>query len=129
MFYVREFVTWQIAVMILSIALASLFLFNALGLFTSILSPKRGDFYAMWNNRLSFGANAVIIGGIFIPFWATMIIADRISQPLFLRFWWIPSLILVLCAGFYLFSLWAIDRPLSTLRENLIKLIAGGADK
>ncbi len=129
MFYVREFVTWQMAVMILSIALASLFLFNALGLFTSVFSPKRGDFEAMWNNRLSFGANVVMIGGILVPFWGTMVLADRISQSLFLRFWWIPCLILTLCAGFYVLTLRIIDQPLKSRREKLINLIAGGADK
>ncbi|HKX27486.1 MAG TPA: hypothetical protein VJ302_07330 [Blastocatellia bacterium] len=128
-FYATETVTWQMIVMILSIALASLFLFNTFGLGTSIFSPKRLDFDAMWNNRLSLGANLVIIGGILLPFWSAMVLAERINQEVFVGFWWLACLILVLCAGFYLFVLSVIDRPLRSRRERLINLIAGARDK
>lgn len=127
-FYNSEVLTWRMLVMILSIALASLLLFNALGFWTSIYAAKSADFDAMWNNRLSFGANVVVIGGILIPLWGTMFIANRIGQSAFLRFWWIPILALLLCAGFFALTMRTVDKPLNARREKLINLIAGARD-
>ncbi len=128
-FYNNESVTWWMLVMVLGVALSSLFLFNALGLWTSIFSPKNSDFDAMWNNRLSFGANLVVVGGILIPFWGAMFLLGRIGTISYQRFWWAPCLLLVVCVGFYAFSLRAIDGPIRARREQLIKLIAGARDK
>ena len=129
MFYAETSVKWQMIIMILSLAVASLFLFNTFGLWTSLISPKRADFNAMWNNRLSLGANAVIIGGILVPFWGTMVLAERISQATVLHLWWIPCLILIFCFGSYLFALRAIEKTANSRRERLINLIAGARDK
>ncbi len=128
MFYARKSVSWKMIVMMLCIALASLFLFNAFGLWTSIFSPKRSNFNAMWNSRLSFGGNVVVIGGVVIPLWTAMAIADLVGTSTFLRFWWMPSLILIFCVGFYAFSLLFIKRPVEKRRERLINLIAGASD-
>jgi hypothetical protein len=128
-FYRAESIVWQMMVMVLGIALASLFLFNALGLWTSVFAAKRLHFDAMWNNRLSLGANIVIIGGTLFPFWGVMILADRISQSVILSFWWVSLLILAICFGFYVFMIQIIERTLNLRRERLINLIAGASDK
>ncbi|MCI0337006.1 MAG: hypothetical protein L0226_05490 [Acidobacteria bacterium] len=128
-FYTTRALNWQMVIMILSVAFGSLFLFNALGLWTSVFSPKRLDFDAMLNNRLSFGANVVVIVGILIPFWGTMVLAHRIGQSVLLRFWWIACLILIFCIGFYALLQWVIERLLKSRRERLINLVAGASDK
>lgn len=79
----------------------------------------------MWNNRLSFGANVVVIGGVLIPFWGLMMAANRLGMTTFLRFWWVPLLLMMACAGLYAFSFYAIETPLNSRRERLINLIAG----
>lgn len=124
-FYSSQVISWQMLAMMLSTALASLFFYNALGLWTSIFSPKSMDFDAMWNNRLSFGANVVVIGGVLIPFWGLMMAANRLGMTTFLRFWWVPLLLMMACAGLYAFSFYAIETPLNSRRERLINLIAG----
>ncbi|MDX2040003.1 MAG: hypothetical protein SF097_02090 [Acidobacteriota bacterium] len=127
-FYSSQVISWQMLVMMLSTALASLFFYNALGFWTSIFSPKSMDFDAMWNNRLSFGANVVVIGGVLVPFWGLMMAANRLGLMTFLRFWWVPLLLMAACAGLYAFSFYAIENPLNTRRERLINLIAGARD-
>ncbi len=129
MFYNNETLSWRMFVMIISASLASLFLFNALGIWTSILSPKNADFDAIWNNRLSFGGNVVVIGGILIPFWAMMAVMNRVSEEALLRFWWTPSLLLLISMGFFGLTMKIIDTPLNARRESLINLIAGAKDR
>lgn len=127
-FYSSQVISLRMLAMMLSTALASLFLYNALGFWTSIFSPKNMDFDAMWNNRLSFGANVVVIGGVLIPFWGLMVAANRMGLAAFQRFWWVPFLLMAACAGLYVFSFYAIEGPLGLRRERLINLIAGARD-
>jgi hypothetical protein len=128
-FYASESITWEMVVMVLSIALASLFLFNALGLWTSVFSPKRLSFDAMWNSRLSFGANIVVIIGITVPLWGMVFFSDRIDQPVLMRYWWVAPLILIFCLCFYILSFAVMERPVKWRRERLIDLIAGASDR
>ncbi|MBL8191189.1 MAG: hypothetical protein JNK38_24445 [Acidobacteria bacterium] len=127
-FYSSQVISWQMLVMMFSTALASLFFYNALGFWTSVFSPKSMDFDAMWNNRLSFGANVVVIGGVLIPFWGLMTAANHWGLETFLRFWWVPLLLMMACACLYIFSFYAIETPLNSRRERLINLIAGARD-
>jgi hypothetical protein len=128
-FYAGESLTWEMVVMISSMALASLFLFNALGLWTSAFSPKRLSFDAMWNSRLSFGANVVVIMGVILPLWGAVFFSDRLDQATLARYWWASPLILIFCLSFYILSLVAIEAPVKSRRERLINLIAGASDR
>jgi hypothetical protein len=127
-FYSSHSLSLRMLIMMLSTALASLFLYNALGFWTSVFSPKSMDFDAMWNNRLSFGANAVIIGGVLIPFWGLITAVNRLGLTTLLRFWWVPLLLMLACACLYIFSFFAIETSLNSRRERLINLIAGARD-
>jgi len=118
----------RMLLMLLGAAVAGLFLFNGLGLWTSVLSPKVADFDAMWNNRLSFGANVVMVCG-FAPYLVAMTFSVSLDPSDLLRFWWAPPLLMVLSAGFYLFSMKMVEPVLNWRREKLINLIAGARDK
>ncbi|HKQ78585.1 MAG TPA: hypothetical protein VJ810_33105 [Blastocatellia bacterium] len=119
----------RMLLVILGIVGAGLFLFNALGLWTSVLSPKVANFDAMWNNRLSFGANVVMFCGVFAPYLIAVIFSESLDPSHLLRFWWASLLMMVLSAGFYLFSMRVIEPVLNWRREKLINLIAGAIDK
>lgn len=127
-FYNREALNWRMLVMIVSVALASLLIFNALGIWTSVFSPKNSDFDAIWNNRLSLGGNIVMIGGILIPFWAMMAVMGRVGEELLLRYWWAPLIFLMIGAGFLAFTTRIVDSALAPRREKLINQIAGARD-
>lgn len=129
LFYAANSLSWRMFAMILSAALASLFLFNGLGLWTSILAPKSLNFDAMWNNRLSFGANLVVFFGILVPIWGATFYSDRLDQALLTSYWWVSCLILIFCSGFYMLSLMVLDGLVSRRRERLINLIAGASER
>jgi hypothetical protein len=113
--------------MVLEFAVTGLFLFNAFGLWTSVLSPKTADFNAIWNNRLSFGANVVMFcGGIVLGI--AMALSDSIDPSNLLRFWPLGLAMTALSVAFYLFSMKMIEPVLNREREKLINLIAGARD-
>jgi hypothetical protein len=122
-------ITWAKLGIMLSTALAALFLYNAAGIWTSVFSPKSMDFNAMWNNRLSFGANVVIIGGVLLPFWGLMTLGKYFGEMVVLRFWWIPLLGFLACLVLYVLSFYSVERALTARREKMINLIAGARDK
>src|SRR5262249_40747068 len=116
----REQITLQVIMAVFCVVIASLFLFNALGLWTSILSTKRAIFWSMWNTRLSFGANLVMIGGVAVPYVTAIVLSERVDSEMLFQFWWVPGLLMVLSVIFYAFSLKAIEPVLETRREMLI---------
>jgi hypothetical protein len=110
---------------ILGIAGAALFLFNGLGLWTSVLSPKAANFYSIWNNRLSFGANVVMFCGLFAPLWIAIMFSESLDPYDLSLFWRLALAMMALSVAFYLFSMKAIEPVLNWRREKLINLIAG----
>jgi hypothetical protein len=133
--FAREHFDARTFLMILGIAGAGLFLFNALGLWTSVLSPKAADFNAIWNNRLSLGANVTLFCGLFAPLWIVTMFS-RFSRSLGTsdpadpsRFWPAALAMMALSVAVYLFSMKAIEPVLNRRREKLINLIAGARDR
>lgn len=129
LFYSGDGISWRMLAIMFATALAALFLYNAAGFWTSVFSPKSMDFDAMWNNRLSFGANIVIIGGVLLPFWGLMAMGNRIGQATVLRFWWVALIVLLACVTLYALSFHSIEKAVSRRREQLIHLIAGARDR
>jgi hypothetical protein len=82
----------------------------------------------MWNNRLSFGANLVMFCGVFTPYLIAVMFSESLDPSDLLRFWWAAPVMMVLSAGFYLFSMKMIEPVLNWRREKLINLIAGARD-
>lgn len=129
MIFAQKHFDARMYLVILGIVGAGLFLFNALGLWTSVLSPKVANFDAMWNNRLSFGSNVVMFCGVFTPYLIAVLFSESLDPSDLLRFWWAALLLMVLSAGFYIFSMKMIEPVLNWRREKLINLIAGAKDK
>jgi hypothetical protein len=128
LFYRDLISTWREVVMLVGTALAGLFLYNALGFWTSVLTPKAMDFDAMWNNRLSLGANVVLIGTMIMPFWGIMWLGNRADETMVMRYWWLPLLLLLICIGIYALSFQKVEKILNLRRERLINLLAGARD-
>lgn len=123
--YNRAEMNWRLLPLLFGTAVGSLLLYNAFGLWTSVYAPKVMDFDALWNQRLSVGANIVVIGGVLVPFWALLALASRFGQTVAQRFWWAALLFLAVSAAFYAFSFHVIERALRARRERLINQIAG----
>jgi len=125
----QQRITWRMLFMLLSVALASLFFYNALGLWTSIYSPRRMNFDSIWNNRLSAAVTILLACGICIPLFGIMFFARLVNPMMVPEFWWLALGLLLLSAGFFAFTLRAIEGPANGRRETLINTIAGAHDK
>jgi len=115
----------RMIVMLLSSGVAGLFFFNALGLWTTVLSPKSVDFRSVLGNQLSVGGNIVIIGGFALVFAAAFTLIRRASFETVLAYWWVLPLLAVLCFGFYALMLQSAGKAAEARREPLIETIAG----
>ncbi len=115
----------RMVVMLLSSAVAGLFFFNALSLWTTVLSPRGVDFRSILGNHLSVGGNVVVIGGLILIF-ALAFILRRYTMATVLAHWWVLPLLAVLCFGCYALSERAIGPVAEARRERLIETIAGG---
>ncbi|MFM8393829.1 MAG: hypothetical protein ACKOB4_07870, partial [Acidobacteriota bacterium] len=123
--YWREPKSWQMVVLLMGVALTGTILYNAIGLWVSIFAAKSVDFDSMWNNRLSLGANAVILIGVLIPFFLGSGLLDRYGQEVFIRFWWAPWISALVAIGLYLLSFHNLDHALRLKAEAVIRRISG----
>jgi hypothetical protein len=108
-----------------SSAVAGLFLFNSAGLWTSVLSPRRGNFRGLMGNELSFGATLALGVGIALALAAAFLAEDFIPCSQFLDSWWAWLLLPVPGAILYLISLRNISRFFDSRREVLTRQVSG----
>jgi hypothetical protein len=113
------------AVIILSSSAAGLFFFNAIGLWTSVLSPRRSNFRGVMGNELSFSATLVIGLGIALTLAAAFAVKEFVSPAQFLDLWWIFLLLPISCVSLYVISYRSIPRVMTAHREALTRAVSG----
>jgi hypothetical protein len=113
------------AVIILSSSAAGLFFFNAIGLWTSVLSPRRSNFRGVMGNELSFSATLVIGLGIALTLAAAFAVREFVSPAQFLDLWWIFLLLPISCVSLYVISYRSIPRVMTAHREALTRAVSG----
>lgn len=120
-------VTPYMIVIFLCSGIAGLFIFNALGLLTTIRAPRRIDSKSILSNPLSTGANSVMIGGLI----GTFVVVDTLIGYIDLRSvgrgWWVFPSLAVFGVVSYAIAFRLIDRLLTTHREALINSLAGAS--
>lgn len=106
--------------------LAGLFFFHALGLWTSVLTPRAVDFNSVMGNRMSLPANLLVFSALGTIFAARALLHDPLA--LIYRYWWAMPLVALGCFGFYWLSLVAMGRSMEGRREALVQTVAGAAN-
>jgi hypothetical protein len=81
----------------------------------------------MWNNRLSLGANAVILIGVLLPFLLGSALLDRYGWTVLIQLWWAPWITAFVAIGFYLLSFHNVDPAMRLKAEAVIRRIAGAS--
>jgi hypothetical protein len=110
--------------MLLFSASTGLLVFQALGIWTSLLAPRPIEFTAIFGNSLSLAANVLILGNIAVLFSLTLGLS-AIGTTLLLRYWWTTPLLMVAAAGFFGLTLRAGTAWLVARRERMLFLIEG----
>lgn len=118
-------IEWRMIVMLTGSSLAGLFVFNALGIWTTIYTPRRVEFTTMLGNQLSFAANLVVAGGmvaIFVIYFGLMFL--RIPLAAVLDWWGLPMAMTLAALLFYLFSWRVIELAAEAHRDRIIDVVA-----
>jgi len=115
----------RVVTILASSAAAGLLLFNAIGLWTSVLSPRKSSFRSVMGNELSFSSTLVIVFGIALVLAAAFVAEDLVPPARFLDWWWGFALLPMLSASLYLFSYRSISRIITARRELLTRAVSG----
>ncbi len=117
-------IDWRMIAMLWGSGLTGLFIFEGMGMLTTILSPKRASFSSILGNPLSVGANLVVMV-LMLAIFAVAFALMQLELDEVLAFWWVPGVCAAVALVFYLIS-WRVSGPLAAgRRERLFKEIAG----
>ncbi len=115
----------RMMLMLLSSGLGGTFLFQALGIWTSMLAPRAIEFKATFGNKLSLAANALMMGNMFVMF-GLMGLFQHLGVKSVLAYWWLLPLAATVAAAFYLVTLRAGAAVFVARRERMLSMIERG---
>jgi hypothetical protein len=115
----------QMVVMLVCCGFGGLFLFQALGIWTSLFSPCAMPFNTAFGNKLSLSAKAVLFLCIAVWFGLPMVLG-RLGTQTVLDCWWVAPLVLTITAGFYFMTLRLGAVIFSRRREIMLSTIEKG---
>ena len=115
----------RMLLMLLCTGLTGLFVLNGLGIWVTILNPRKGNYSSNFGNDLSLGGNIVLIGGM-----ATAMLLPRLVykiQPALLspESWWMWLPLPELALAFYLVTLKSAGPVFVARREKLLAIVEG----
>jgi len=108
-----------------SAGFAGLLLFQTLGLWLSLLSPRAIPFKTTFGNKLSLGANILMILSICIVIYFPIVL-DYIGMEIILANWWIGLVLIPITFAFYVLTLHTGARYFSSHREKMLSTIERG---
>ncbi len=111
--------------MMLGAAVTTLFLMHGVGLWATLLGPRRGNFYSSFGNDLSLAGNVAVIGGMITFLFLPRLLIKLWPASLASRHWWATVLLAVPAAGFYIVSLEKAGALFRTRRERILAVIEG----
>jgi len=114
--------------MLLVSGIAGLFFFNSLGLWTTILAPRRIDFRSIMGNQLSIAGNLILIGGFALVLGTAFVLMKHSNLITVMGYWWVLLLLSAVCLGLYVMSLSLVANVSDAHRERIIKAIAGASN-
>lgn len=112
-------------VMLMGSAVTGLFLFNGLGIWSTLFGPRKGNYTSAMGNDLSLAGNVVVftcmLGGIFLPMvckrWAPALISPDN--------WWAVIPAVAIALTFYFVSLNLAGPLVGQRREALMAVVEG----
>jgi hypothetical protein len=111
--------------MLVSSGIAGLFTFHSLGLWTSILGARRGNYNQNLGNDLSLAGNVVFIGGMLTCLLTPHLLAKVAPALVSPQDWWLAVIPAALALLFYLYSLSAAGTLFRQRREQLMAVVEG----
>ena len=115
----------RMIIMLVCSAIAGLFTFHALGIWTTLYTPRKGNYSSNFGNDLSLGGNIVLIGGVI-----TAMLLPRLAYKFYPAAvspasWWMILPLPALAAAFYFASLKTAGPIFVQRREKLLAVVEG----
>jgi hypothetical protein len=117
-------VTARMTLMLLCAGVGGLLLFQAGGLWTTLLAPRAIPFDMTFGNKLSPAANLLFVL-VMVVFFGLPLALSGLGEDTVLKAWWIAPFFLGTAAVFYVMTLQAGARVLVTRREHILHAIEG----
>ena len=111
--------------MLLCSATAGMFFYHSLGLWSSILGPRRGNYYGNLGNDLSLFGNLVMIGGMVVFLSLPHLLKHLDPALVSPQYWWWALAPVLAAALLYKISLRAAGRAFTQRREQLMAVMEG----
>lgn len=115
----------QMLFMLATSGIAGLLVFNALGLWTSILGPRRGNYNQTFGNDLSLAGNVVFMGGLLGCMVLPHVLARLAPALVSPQDWWVGLIPVAFGLVFYAYSLRATGELLLRQRERVMAVVEG----
>ncbi len=113
----------RMLVMLACSSIGGLLLFNAAGIWITILNPRRGKYNANFGNDLSLGGNILVIGGVIAAFWLPTLLYHTWPAAVSPDSWWMLLPVPAAAAVLYAVSLRAAGPVFTARREQILGVI------
>jgi hypothetical protein len=111
--------------MLVGCSLTTLFLIHGVGLWTSVLGARRGNYKQSLGNDLSLAGNVVLIGGMMTLLIVPQIVGKSLTPAMADSYWWITPMLAVAAGVFYRVSVRSTTTLFRARREQLMALLEG----
>lgn len=118
---------WRVVLMPVMNAITALFLFNAIGLWTTLFGAKRGNYDKSIGNDMSLAGNLAVIGVMLICMFVPQILHAVAPAAVAPENWWMTLPPAAAAIVFYLASLRGATAAFPGRREALLAVIEGKA--
>lgn len=115
----------RMLIMLVGSSVTSLFVFHGVGLWVSLLAPRRGNYYTSFGNDLSFAANVVVIGGMLGLLFLPRVCYKLWPAAMSPEHWWVLIPVAALAVVFYVVSLRSATARFRARREQLLAIMEG----
>ena len=115
----------RMLLMLLCTGLTGLFVLNGLGIWVTILNPRKGSYSSNFGNDLSLGGNIVLIGGMLLAILLPRLVYKLQPALLSPESWRIFLPLPALAFVFYRLSLQSAGPIFVTRREKLLAVVEG----
>ena len=103
-------------------ALSGSFVLRGVGLWTTVLLPRRADYGVVF--RTQGGAGIYVVMATIFAFWlAIRSAAPGVESGTIIRYWRTAPIVALLCMGLYFVCLYGAGRPLTAQRERVLSVI------
>jgi len=108
-------------------AVAVLFLFHGIALWTSLYAPRRGNYDKTLGNDLSLAGNIALIGTVLSSMFLPQILRVEAPWAVAPENWWLALAAAAIAIAFYMASLRGASAAFSARRESLLAVVEGRA--